>query len=160
MIDANDLAAAFARNVMVIRMQTDGFTHADSLRQLPFRGNCLNWVLGHIVVNRDAVLEVLGAPPLLGDVGARYVRGSAPLAEEEAGSLQMDDLLGWLDRSQEQIEGVLLELDETALARPVSGGDRTRTVGQQAFFLYFHETYHVGQTELFRQLSGKEDQVI
>jgi hypothetical protein len=28
------------------------------------------------------------------------------------------------------------------------------------FFLYFHETYHVGQTELLRQLAGKNDQVI
>jgi hypothetical protein len=28
------------------------------------------------------------------------------------------------------------------------------------FFQYFHETYHVGQTELLRQLAGKNDQVI
>jgi hypothetical protein len=25
---------------------------------------------------------------------------------------------------------------------------------------YFHETYHVGQTEMLRQLAGKNDQVI
>ena len=48
MISSNDLTEAFARNANVIKMQTKDLTHADSLRQPPFQGNCLNWVLGHI----------------------------------------------------------------------------------------------------------------
>ena len=28
------------------------------------------------------------------------------------------------------------------------------------FFGYFHESYHVGQTELLRQLAGKNDKMI
>jgi hypothetical protein len=51
-------------------------------------------------------------------------------------------------------------MDEAALAREYASGDRKTTVGQRAFFLYFHETYHVGQTELFRQLAGKDDKII
>jgi hypothetical protein len=34
------------------------------------------------------------------------------------------------------------------------------TVGQRLFGLYFHQTYHIGQTELLRQLAGVNDKVI
>jgi uncharacterized protein YciI len=47
------LGGSFDVNGQLIMMQADGLTHADSLLQLPFRGNCLNWVLGHILSNRS-----------------------------------------------------------------------------------------------------------
>jgi uncharacterized damage-inducible protein DinB len=34
------------------------------------------------------------------------------------------------------------------------------TQADSLFFRYFHETYHVGQTELLRQLAGRNDKVI
>jgi uncharacterized damage-inducible protein DinB len=34
------------------------------------------------------------------------------------------------------------------------------TVGEQLAFLHFHEAYHTGQTEMLRQLAGKNDKVI
>ena len=49
--------------------------------------------------------------------------------------------------------------DEDML-RPIQVGQQTRTVAERLFFLYFHETYHTGQTELLRQLTGKNDKVI
>jgi hypothetical protein len=45
MITAKDLIGASERNLGIIKAQTEGLSHADSLLQLPFRGNCLNWVL-------------------------------------------------------------------------------------------------------------------
>jgi len=36
----------------------------------------------------------------------------------------------------------------------------SRSRWKRIFFLYFHETYHVGQTELFRQLAGKDEKLI
>jgi hypothetical protein len=160
MIAANDLAGAFARNVMIVKMQAEGLTHEESLRQLPFRGNCLNWVLGHIAASRDDLLETLGEPPLIGAQGTRYKRDSAPLIEADEGMLRLEELLNWLDRAQERIAAALGRMDEAALSRELAFGDRKVTVGQRAFFLYFHETYHVGQTELFRQLAGRDDKVI
>ena len=35
MINSQDLSNAFARNVNIIKMQTEGLTQEDSLRQLP-----------------------------------------------------------------------------------------------------------------------------
>jgi DinB superfamily len=184
MINANDLANAFARNATIVKSQTAGLTQADSLLQFPFRGNCLNWVLGHIVANRDSVLETLGEPPSLGAAGARYKRGTEPeagdeeglltrralllsikaklepVAGDEEGLLTLGELLAHLERAQERIAAALSRMDENALAREVTIAERKATVGQRAFFLYFHETYHVGQTEIFRQLAGKDDKVI
>ena len=42
----------YKTNHWVVTNQTDDLTHDDSLLQLPFRGNCLNWILGHILVSR------------------------------------------------------------------------------------------------------------
>ena len=161
MITEKDLIDAFARNANIIKMQTKDLTNEDSLRQPPVHGNCLNWVLGHIVENRDHILELLGEPPLLGAQGARYKRGSEPLTGADDGVLRLDELLTWLDRAQERLAAVLARMDAAAWAREITvGNNRKTTVGQRVFFLYFHETYHVGQTELFRQMAGKDDKVI
>ncbi|MDE3088500.1 MAG: DinB family protein [Chloroflexota bacterium] len=161
MIGANDLIDAFARNVNIVKMQTKDLTHEDSLRQLPFHGNCLNWVLGHIAENRDHILELLGEPPQIGELGTRYKRGSDPLTDAGDGALRLEELLAWLDRAQERIASAIARMDDAGWAREVTtSNNRTTTVGQRVFFLYFHETYHVGQAELFRQLAGTDDKVI
>jgi uncharacterized damage-inducible protein DinB len=160
MIDPTELAGAFARNLLIVKRQAAGLTQEDSLRQLPFRGNCLNWVLGHIAVNRDAVLAALGDPPVMGTDGARYKRESDALLEGDAYALPLEELFRRLDQAQERITAALASTDETALSREEAAGDRKRTLAQRIFFLYFHETYHVGQTELLRQLAGKDDKVI
>src|SRR5215467_4220807 len=59
MLEPHELAEAFGRNLGVLQAQAEGLTHTDSLLQLPFRGNCLNWILGHLLDNRDVVLEAL-----------------------------------------------------------------------------------------------------
>jgi len=159
MINSQDLSNAFARNVAILKMQTDGLTDEDCMRQLP-HGNCLNWVIGHIASNRDGVLETLGEPPLMGSYGVRYKRDSDPVTQADEGTMTLEELLTWLDRSQERIAAALSKMDEAALAREYTIRAQKTTVGQRAFFLYFHETYHVGQAELFRQLAGKDDKII
>jgi uncharacterized damage-inducible protein DinB len=41
-----------------------------------------------------------------------------------------------------------------------TSGERKITVGSSVFFNYFHDTYHVGQTELLRQVAGVADAII
>ena len=159
MIDTNDLIGAFARNLAVVKAQAEGLTNADSLIQSP-NGNCLNWVVGHIVEARDDVLEVLGEPRAAGSAVERYQRGSEPVTGEAAEVLSLAQLLELLDQSQERIEAALGGMDLTALERTSEDDSRARSIGQRIFFLYFHETYHVGQTELFRQRAGKGDKLI
>jgi uncharacterized damage-inducible protein DinB len=160
MINPTDLVGAFARNVSIVKWQTDGLTHEDTLLQLPFRGNCLNWVLGHIAISRDEVLETLGEPPVMGADGARYKTESDAMLGQDEGTLSLEELIARLERSQERIAATLGCMDEAALARELVFSERKMSVGQRVFFRYFHECYHVGQTELLRQLAGKDDKII
>jgi len=160
MIDAKDMAGALARNAILVRRQAEGLTHEDSMRQLPFPGNCLNWVLGHIAVNRDGILEMLGEAPVMGQEGERYKRESDVLTDQGPGVLRLEELLDRIDLAQARIAATLGGMDETALSREVTIGESKRTVAQRVFFAYFHESYHVGQTEILRNLSGKNDKVL
>lgn len=160
MITSQDLSQAFARNLGIVKKQIEGLTYDDTLLQPPFGGNCLNWVLGHIAVSRDDVLRTLGEPPEIGKAGARYIRDSEPITGVDDGVFPPEELFNWLARAQRRITVALNRIDEASLARELTFGEMKTTVEQQTFVLYFHETYHVGQTELLRQLANKNDKVL
>ncbi len=160
MITPEQLSEAFARNVSIIKRQTEGLSQAESLRQPPFRGNCLNWVVGHVAGGRDAILRCLGAEPVMGQAGERYMRESEPITGEGPGVLPLADLLAYLERSQAALSAALANCTEADLARDTTLGQRTVSAAEQVFFRYFHDCYHTGQTELLRQLAGKDDKII
>ena len=86
----------FKTNHWVVTHQTEGLTHEDSLLQLPFRGNCLNWVLGHILVSREQVLGMLGIEGSWTEeeIG-RYKYDSEPITSaDDPGILSFDPLVG------------------------------------------------------------------
>jgi uncharacterized damage-inducible protein DinB len=159
-LTAQGLAESFASNTRVIARQCAGLTHADSLLQPPMRGNCLNWVLGHIAVHRDYILEAMGEEKILGDGPvARYDFGSEPILGDDEGVLPLDTLLATLNEGQERIAAALARATTESLAQEAPKSEPA-TVAHQVFFLYWHETYHTGQTEYLRQLAGTDDKVI
>ncbi|MEI7768682.1 MAG: DinB family protein [Chloroflexales bacterium] len=162
MISHKQLADAYGRNAAIVKMQTKDMTQAESLIQLPFRANCMNWIVGHIVANRNAILGLLGAGPALeASLAERYTRESDPISAEDAGALPLETLVDALERSQERLAMLLGALAPEDLEREVVGpGGRKTRLGSALFFLFFHDTYHVGQTEIMRQASGKDDKVI
>ena len=160
MITPVQLAEAFGRNVSLAQMQANGLSHEDSLQQLPFRGNCLNWVLGHMLVSRDDLLGWLGETPVGGERANRYRRESDPVTGHAEDVLPLEKLLALLTTSQEKLAAAMAGLTEADLEREVLYGTRSAPLRNRIFFLYFHDTYHVGQTELLRQLTGVDDKVI
>ena len=64
MIDAASLTMILQRNFGIIQRQIKDITHEQSLIQPPFRGNCMNWVLGHMVMSRQRILIMTGQPLL------------------------------------------------------------------------------------------------
>ncbi len=160
MLTPQQLSDAFERNLIILQRQAEGLTQADSLLQPPFRGNCLNWILGHLADNRDRILAALGAAPVIGDAGRRYQRESEPITADGPGVLPLPELLALLAQSQAALTAALGAATEEDMVRELRFGERVTTVGSNIFFLFFHETYHVGQTELLRQLAGKEDKII
>lgn len=157
---APQLAEAQARNSGVIARQVAGLTHHDSLLQPPMRGNCLNWVLGHIAVHRDYILEALGQEKILGaGPVARYDRGSDPILADGDDVLPLDTLVAAITLSELHITQALAQADADDLAM-MAPNSEPATVAEQVTFLYWHETYHVGQTEYLRQLAGTNDHII
>lgn len=158
MMAAEEIVNDFERNRRVIHMQADGLSHRQSLLQPPFRANCLNWVVGHIVVHRDKVLSALGADPVLdAQSTATYDNESEPIAGDEPGVVEFSSLLAHLDEAQRRLAHALPAAE---LGDPVEIGGRQTTLWKRVHFLYFHDTYHTGQTELLRQLAGVDDKVI
>ena len=162
MISPEYLASAYARNVQIVKRQTDGLSQADSLTQLPFRANCMNWVVGHLVTNRNSVLKLLGTDPALEpERAARYVRESEPITGDGPGVLPLEELLAVLERAQERLTSLLATITPDELNRQVAFlGSRSMTVGEWLLFFFFHDSYHTGQTEILRQAVGKNDKII
>lgn len=162
MLTPQQLADAFKRNVQIVKMQAADLSHAESLLQPPFRGNCMNWVVGHIVSSRNTVLRLLDQGPALDPaVAARYARDAQPITGLDEAVVPLEQLLAALDEGQARIEAALAAASDEALARELSlFGGSTRSVGAWLFFQYFHDTFHVGETSVLRQLAGKDDKVI
>jgi uncharacterized damage-inducible protein DinB len=160
-ITTTDLIQGLERNLGIIKAQTEGLSHADSLLQLPFRGNCLNWVLGHITDNRNTMLRLLGEESILSEAhAARYGYGSEPVCGDGDDILTLEQLLAAMEQSQSTLAARLETITPEELAREEQSFLGTTTLGQLIFFLFWHESYHVGQPEYLRQLAGKDDKVI
>ena len=143
-------------------MQTEGLSHQDSLIQLPFRANCLNWVVGHLVTNRCNIIRLLGEKdPLPGVNLDHYERESDPVLGDGKGVLTLEELLIHLESTQNRLSEMLQAETEETLQRLSPYRDRPeQTLAYWLFFLYFHDSYHVGQTELLRQAAGTDDKII
>ncbi len=158
MIEPQGLIDDFQTTHWIIKKQTAGLSHEDSLHQLPFRGNCMNWVLGHILVGRNRALKHLGQnPTLTASEFDRYKTGSPPVIDGHD-ALPIERLLADLDLAQERIEQALKNATPEALEGIPEG--KERSIGELLASLHWHETYHTGQLEFLRQLTGTNDKVI
>ena len=161
MITTQHLIDGYGLNLRLILMQTEGLSHEDCLIQTGYNINSMNWILGHIAVNRDNVLRLLGEEPLLTEAQTdRYRRGSEPVRGEDEGVIQLARLLEILQSGQTELAAAIDRLTPEDLNQEVQVGEHTQTIGQRLFGFYFHDTYHTGQTDLLRQVAGKDDQVI
>ena len=105
--DADGLAQSFATNHWLIHRLVDGLSHADSIKQPPYESNCLNWVLGHVIVSRNEVLNLLNVEQVWNeDVVNLYITGSEPITGDGQG-LKFEELLEALDTAQERIAAAL-----------------------------------------------------
>lgn len=159
MTNTQKLIDSFQTTTWIIHKQADGLSHEDSVRQLPFRGNCFNWVLGHIVEHRDQVLAALGAPALLSEAeAALYRTRSEPITDGET-AVPLPKLLRLLDEGQAAIAAALNDASAEQL-EAIYSAEHNQTVGDRVAGLHWHETYHTGQLEILRQLAGTNDRIL
>jgi uncharacterized damage-inducible protein DinB len=142
----------------VLRANTEGLTQEESLVQPQPEGNCLNFIVGHLVNVYDKALPLVGQEPVMGDAVKRYERGSPPL-RDAAEAMQLSDLLAAFDTQTERFQAGLATLTPEVLERPMpgpdSGGELTETMRSLLGTILFHQSYHAGQTGVLRRIIGK-----
>ena len=154
MITAQELARAFRVNSDLANTQCQGLAHADALVQPPVPGNCMNWVLGHVANSRNTVLAQLGAPTFMSEAHCkRYGYGSEPICADGDAILTLEQIMAMLEQSQAAIEKALTNVTEERLQKPVQSFLGSTSLAYLVFFLYRHESYHLGQTEVLRELA-------
>lgn len=143
----------YAFTAMLVHRLVDGLTHEETLIQLPFEVNCLNWVLGHIVTNRSHALEVVGAEHGWQDEVRELYQTGTKNVKADGESLHLDTLLKYLDESVDLLKSALGEASEEYLSENFTNyrGEKTRQAHLSGF--HWHETYHLGQLEIFRALA-------
>ena len=128
----------------------DGISHAESVLQLPFEHNCMNWILGHIVTNRSHVLETVGAAhEWQKEVRELYHQDTQPVTQESE-SVQFETLIAYLDESVELLKSALEDVSEEWLEENHSNyrGEKTRYAHVTSF--HWHESFHLGQLEILK----------
>lgn len=143
----------------VVQRNVDGLTQDESLIQPQPGGNCLNWVVGHLLCIYDLVLPMLGQTPVLGvDTLKRYGRGTAQLGNA-AEALNLARLMAAWDEAANRIDAGLEALTPEVLDQPATWSptnDPKETVRSLLSAISFHQAYHAGQTGLLRRIAGKE----
>jgi uncharacterized damage-inducible protein DinB len=154
-----DLLRHQARSVhQVVRLQTDGVTQDESLIRPEPAGNCLNWVIGHLLTVYNNALPLLGQEAVTSkEAIAKYQRGAPPL-DDSAKALQISELLALWDEASARFDTGLAALPTERLGQPAPfspTGNPNETIGTLLATVMFHQAYHTGQTALLRRIVGK-----
>ena len=135
----------FQFNKMVFNTNLKDISHADSLASPESGGNSINWIVGHLLVNRDSIREKLGLAGIYtGPEYEVYKRGSKEL--DPAHAVDFSKLFAGFNEAQRELEEKLSETDYSEKPDEL----------KKLTFLAFHEAYHIGQTGLLRRIAGKE----
>jgi uncharacterized damage-inducible protein DinB len=157
-MNGRDLARLFTASAMALEMNLKDLSHEDTLLQPPGGGNCMNWVIGHVLATRSQLFVMLGLEPFWSEDQTRvYERGSRPLTEPQQ-ALPLDELRAKFRESQEVLLARLPEVTPAELETPLPepGEILGDTVGSAADFLQWHEGYHMGQIGTLRRLAGRD----
>ncbi|MGD8823208.1 MAG: hypothetical protein PVG63_08915 [Anaerolineales bacterium] len=154
MIEIDALQDGYALNLRLVQKYTQDLTHHQSLIQPEFEANCLNWVLGHMAVNRGRVLDLLGYPRVLGaEEKEIYESGSPPILEDGPGVIQLPGLIDLLGQAQSVLASAIESTPTSRWNQIIQVDEHEMTVARRAFGFYFHETFHTGQVEILAALS-------
>ncbi|MHC4952945.1 MAG: DinB family protein [Planctomycetota bacterium] len=160
-MDGGSIARQLGTAAGAAQMNIRGLSHEDSVRAPAGGGNCVNWVLGHMLAVRCHALRMLELElPIAEERLAGYVRGSEPGAAENAENME------WIDfrelrkayvASQKAIAKRLEEMGADELDRKLAEPTKLTgdTLGSAMMFFAFHDAYHAGQLGILRRALGQ-----
>ena len=148
------LARRFRFNEGLLQLATDGFADAFWTHRPQSGGNTAHWILGHVTYSRNGLLRMAGADVPSEDWEAAFGRGAEPGAGEDGP--QVADLIERFQAAGERISAHFDSMSTEAAEAPApyEMPDGSKTVGDVLHFMYFHETYHLGQIGYIRRLEG------
>ena len=144
-----------ARSQSSIEASYDGLEHGETILRLPGNSNCMNWVLGHIALYRDAMLGAIGRETYMdkSSIGM-YGYGSDPIVEESpcVDLMNLKDMLG---KSYEVLQECLKENSECLDYSTPDGliVKKGANVVEHFAHLWGHESIHVGELSALRELA-------
>lgn len=143
----------------VVRLNLEGINHEESLYQPQPAGNCLNWVLGHLLFVYQQVFPLLHQKPVMGgDALDRYRRGSAPL-NGPSEAISWTELKTAWEEAVKRVDVGLSSLSPEMLDSPAPFSPSKKpdeTVRSLLAMVFFHQAYHAGQAGLLRRIVGKK----
>ena len=150
MISSKLLITLFTDSHESINQLTANLTNEDSIFQPPFGGNCVNWIVGHIVVARCNFLMFLDVPSIWDmDRCMKYIPGSPPILKVDD-AVSFDTLLADLDKTQKLLMSALNKVSTEDLQK-ISDD---KTIGEHLAIYVAHENYHAGQLQVLRKAMG------
>jgi uncharacterized damage-inducible protein DinB len=141
----------------VLRLNVEGVSQEESLIQPQPAGNCLNFVVGHVVWTYSQLLPLLGQEMEFPEGVKRYARGAPPVTGASEAT-ELGELLAAWDQASQCVDDGLAALKPEKLDDPAPGsptGNPNETVRSLLTTVFFHQAYHVGQTGVLRRVAGK-----
>jgi hypothetical protein len=129
-------------NIAYLARTIDGVTPEKFQIRPEGRGNPLIWLMGHLVLNRGEIVEILGGNPSTRDLGDYFARGTRPLSDSGAYP-KPAQLMTRFIKLASLTDHLLKNCQESVLDRPSWG--QFESVGQNLMYSYMHETHHIGQ---------------
>ena len=149
------LAQRFAFNDRFLDMLVEGFDDRDWLVR-GGEGNHSQWLLGHLACTRRWALREFALPGTEEQAWERHFgmgTTPTPASDDIAPALLREAYL----KSGEALRTWMASLGPEQAELPFKPfPDGSKTVGGALHFLYFHETYHLGQVGLLRRIAGKK----
>jgi len=143
----------------VLRMNLEGLTQEESLIHPEPAGNCLNWIVGHLLCVYNDVLPMVDQEPVMPkDTLKRYGRGTPPLRNADE-ALPLSELVAKCEEAVKRLENGLGALTPERLDSPAPFSptqNPKETVRSLLAIVAFHQAYHVGQTGVLRRITGKQ----
>jgi len=156
------LVLGFQTAQLTLGANLAGLTQEESLTQPGTGGNCINWLVGHVLVSRAGLQQLLGMsePPALSESESKpYQQGSGPLRDASAAT-DVQTIASKLASTSSAIVGRLQSMTEEDFGREMDPKMfpvpvERPTLGALLSIFSFHEAYHSGQVGLGRRLIGK-----
>lgn len=157
MSSLSELAPRVRFNEQLLGAVTQGMPDAGWATRPPGGGNDAHWILGHLVASRRLMARLAGAAVTEDPWEAAFGRGATP-ADDAGAYPPVGELSAAFVAAGEAISERFpaLTAAEAAAPSPRPFPDGSDTIEGALHFLYFHETYHLGQLGLLRRMNGLE----